>query len=701
MKGFRFGGLLGRWSGESEGHRRRRSRRAALRTQPWVAALESRALLSTLTVTNDNDSGTGSLRGALAAAVAGDSIKFAKSAFGTITLSSGPLEVQTNVMINGPGAKNVTINGNSTFQDLVVAANVTASVSGLTITGGKGGAGFGYGGGGISNYGTLTVDGCTITNNAAAYDGGGIQNDGTLTITNSVVSNNTSNVGGGILNNAAGILSISGSSITNNSAVSFGGGFESLGTATVTGSVVNNNSASSGGGILIFIGYGAVAGELNITNSSVSNNSAPYGGGAIEDSDCPMTITGSTFANNSTGNSNNTYGSLGGAIDATGPVTVTITGSRFTGNTCVGANSGFESSAVGGAIYMSNFDDFDLGEGNLDISSSTFQGNSVFAAVGFGGAIFCDIGITASVTGTSFTGNTATGDYDVEGGAVKINVDSPFGQSNSSSFTGCTFQGNAAVVPATSSDSGASALGGALASEGFAGTLAVSGTSFIANQAVGGPNGGFGIGGAIFAVGQTPVNLSNSLLLNNTASCQPGGAVSVGGGLFARVAVTAEQTVFMGNQAIGGAASGVGNQGGLGAGGAIQNFGTLSLTNCTLAANEAEGGQGTGGAVGGIGQGGAIANGGALTITRSAIIGNLAEGGAGGGNGSGGGVYCSGGTATLIDSLVSLNRADGGNGGGQGVGGGIYVASGSLALVGSTTVKLNYASTSNNNIFGP
>ena len=243
MMVFRFGGCSSRWSGESQGHRRQKSRRAALRSRPWVSALESRALLSTLTVTNDNDSGSGSLRGALAAAVAGDSIQFAKSAFGTITLSSGPLEVQTGVKIKGPGAKKVTINGNNTFQDLLVAANVTASVSGLTITGGKGGTGFGYGGGGISNYGTLTVDGCTITSNAAGYDGGGIQNDGTLTITNSVVSNNSSNVGGGILNNTGAILSISGSSISNNSAVSFGGGFENLGIATVTGSVVSNNSA--------------------------------------------------------------------------------------------------------------------------------------------------------------------------------------------------------------------------------------------------------------------------------------------------------------------------------------------------------------------------------------------------------------------------------------------------------------------------
>ena len=56
--------------------------------------------------------------------------------------------------------------------------------------------------------------------------------------------------------------------------------------------------------------------------------------------------------------------------------------------------------------------------------------------------------------------------------------------------------------------------------------------------------------------------------------------------------MTVDNTGFFGNQAIGGAASGAGNEAGIGVGGAIQNFGTLSLTDCTLAANEAKGGAG-------------------------------------------------------------------------------------------------------------
>ena len=76
---------------------------------PQLAALEVRALLSTISVTNDNDNdnGNGLLRAALASAANGDTIDFAPSAFGTIALSSGPLEVATSVKIDGPGASKV------------------------------------------------------------------------------------------------------------------------------------------------------------------------------------------------------------------------------------------------------------------------------------------------------------------------------------------------------------------------------------------------------------------------------------------------------------------------------------------------------------------------------------------------------------------------------------------------------------------
>src|SRR5262250_1653101 len=63
---------------------------------------------ATITVTNTNDSGPGSLRQALANANNGDTINFAVT--GTISLFNGELLIGKNVTIAGPGANQLTIN---------------------------------------------------------------------------------------------------------------------------------------------------------------------------------------------------------------------------------------------------------------------------------------------------------------------------------------------------------------------------------------------------------------------------------------------------------------------------------------------------------------------------------------------------------------------------------------------------------------
>ena len=65
---------------------------------------------TTITVTNTNDSGPGSLRQALADAIDGDTVTFAVT--GTITLTSGGLVIDKDVTISGPGADQLSIDGN-------------------------------------------------------------------------------------------------------------------------------------------------------------------------------------------------------------------------------------------------------------------------------------------------------------------------------------------------------------------------------------------------------------------------------------------------------------------------------------------------------------------------------------------------------------------------------------------------------------
>src|SRR4051812_25576385 len=70
---------------------------------------------ATITVTNTNDSGAGSLRDAIGGASPGDMINFSLAYPATITLAS-TLAIGTSLMINGPGAANLAISGNNLVQ---------------------------------------------------------------------------------------------------------------------------------------------------------------------------------------------------------------------------------------------------------------------------------------------------------------------------------------------------------------------------------------------------------------------------------------------------------------------------------------------------------------------------------------------------------------------------------------------------------
>src|SRR5258707_2709806 len=125
------------------------------------AATAMSAHAATITVTNTNDSGTGSLRQALAVAHDGDSITFAVS--GTITLTSGALAVPKSVTISGPGADQLSIVG-IPFQSVFFVAVKAATISGLTIRNGAVG---------IDNGGTLTVKNFVISGMSVAGIGNG------------------------------------------------------------------------------------------------------------------------------------------------------------------------------------------------------------------------------------------------------------------------------------------------------------------------------------------------------------------------------------------------------------------------------------------------------------------------------------------------------------------------------------------------
>src|SRR5262249_49336621 len=136
-----------------------------------------RQLLSTLTVTNNLDSGTGSLRAEIAAAQSGDTIRFAgKLAGQTITLTSGELAINKSLDIEGPSAGLLTVSGHHASRVFDIQGSVTVTIAGLTIANGQVSDDFG---GGIANEAgaTLYLVNDTVAGNTAYGIGGGLWND--------------------------------------------------------------------------------------------------------------------------------------------------------------------------------------------------------------------------------------------------------------------------------------------------------------------------------------------------------------------------------------------------------------------------------------------------------------------------------------------------------------------------------------------
>ena len=166
----------------------------------------------------------------------------------TITLTGGQLELSGTTgttTITGPGANLLSVSGNKASRVFLVDQGVTASVSGLTITGGN-----------------------------TAYEGGGLENAGELMLTDCTVSGNSAAAGGGLFNTGGGTTTLTHCTFSGNSAVTSGGGLLNYGsTLSLTDCTFSGNSAGVGGGLVNYIHYG---GALSLTDCTVSGNTATF-----------------------------------------------------------------------------------------------------------------------------------------------------------------------------------------------------------------------------------------------------------------------------------------------------------------------------------------------------------------------------------------------------------------------------------------
>ena len=308
--------------------------------------------MATFTVTNNNDSGLGSLRQAIAdanAAIGLDTIEFDNSLSGQeIILTSGELQITDDLNINGLGADFLTISGNNTDRVFLVDDEdsnnaIDVTLDGLTITEGNS-----VDGGGIYNLENLIVTNSTITGNA----GIGINNVlGSLNVQNSIISDNVEDG----INSASGNLDIANSIISGNTQTGIRVATQSV---TITDSTISDNT---GGGMSL----GSAV--IEIRNVTISGNTSIFAGAGLSTGDVSGTITNSRITNNTSSN-----GSGGVFNSGLGPT--------FR-NTIIAGN--FDNSPAGGERYPDILNEGSIGSNGYNfIGDITGTNINVFTAAG-------------------------------------------------------------------------------------------------------------------------------------------------------------------------------------------------------------------------------------------------------------------------------------------------------------------------------
>ena len=240
-----------------------------------------------------------------------ETITFAPNVFGNVSTGGSEIVIQNqNVNIIGyPNLNAETLritggNNNRIFR----LNNATANISGMALTGGDAGAGFG--GAILSENGSnLTLNKMIVRNNFAAAYGAVYFSGGTGQIINSTINNNSANTGLAI--GASGILNMANTTVSGNLDADGGTGIGAIyvtGAANIRNSTIafNRTSGGTGGGIFN-------AGTLNIGNSIVANNLA-LTSPDIHFSSGAITSVGGNLISNSSGFPAGTFGQTNDAV---------------------------------------------------------------------------------------------------------------------------------------------------------------------------------------------------------------------------------------------------------------------------------------------------------------------------------------------------------------------------------------------------
>jgi hypothetical protein len=531
-----------------------------------------------------------------------------------------------------------TIDGEDARRGMTVNSGVMAIVERFTVQNGSASDG-----GGISNYGTMTLNSSTVSGNI----GGGIYNGygSTLILNGSAVSDNT---GSGINNQEAGTLTLHNSTVSGNT----GGGIFNNGTLILNSSTVSGNSTSSpygGGGI-----YNS--GTLTLNNSTVSGNTASNayyrgGGGIINYYGGTLTLNNSTVSGNST--SNAAWGG-GGILQYAG--TVTLQNSILAGNTATNSSG----PDCGGALGSSGYNLIGDTAG-CRFSSSTGDLTNIDAKLGplqdnggptethalLPGSPAIDAGDDSACPATDQRGEPRPVDGDSDGTAT-----CDIGAYEASPVVQCTT--DCYVDDATGDDAngGTSGADAKKTIQAAVDQVDPGGTVHVAT-------------GTYTGTGDEVVLLDKDVTLSGgwdgTFTTQSGTSTIDGEGSRRGMTVNSGVTAIVEHFVV--------QNGSSVEGGGIYNHGTLTLTDSTVSDNTVSAADS---------YGGGIYNHGTLTLTDSTVSGNTASSSE---FSYGGGIHNHYGTLTLTDSTVSGNTASINE---NSYGGGISNHSGTLTLNNST-----------------
>lgn len=428
--------------------RRMASRREISTVPALVEVLEDRTLLSVIMVTNLADAGNGSLRAAVASAnvnPGADVIRFQGNLAGTITLTSGQMEIADALTIDGPGTSRITISGNNASRVFKMGPGTDVSIDDLTIANAR----------------------------------NTIQDDVGIIVTR----------GGAILNDG-GTLRLARVAMLNNVTIDTGSG-SGLSRVVGGGAVVNSGNATLTATSCLFVG-----------NIASGGTSYAFGGAIGSVTDSVAVITNCTFIGNVATSGGTSYG---GAIGNFGSSLLTVVGCTFDSNVAIGTDVGED--AFGGAIATRPGTVVSSGS-STTIDKSLFTNNRAVGAVGgvgqtggdAGGGALYNVESTLIVGRSKFLGNQAIGgDGGISGGnafggaidATGVNAEAP----PLTRISGSTFIGNLALSGNGGGGTGGLAAGGGLYNA--MGQMSLGQSTIVGNLALGGRK-GRGIGGGLY-----------------------------------------------------------------------------------------------------------------------------------------------------------------------------------------------------------